>query len=560
MLPCRALVNLVVGEEIILCLKDPTAFINTLARTLPFALRVHFGVARNQFGCLGFLVFWIPSPFNDQIPLAIYDLYVNPQNEALLGVWRELAFQTHWHLVLLDRKNKQRNLFEFENKFRIGEFLDQMMAYCQAIPIVDFGKAKAEFMAARSVQDLFDEGNRPPTNFDTEASIYDDRFAVCQASPDTNPLLEARYVRIVRESISRHSKHGTLPARKYLDGKLSQLNSELSKKKLIYLDVCHWIKLRQVWLRDEKALPVYGEILYILLRLMERGLVVCPLSMPIFEELMKQLDSRSRAATANLMQLFSRGITLLSFQEAFALDCKAMLSPKGHPAQTSQKAVTKVGFWLGDEEARTAWWNRESADFWEQLRIDLCWEMNVCDCQRLSARGSFPHRHGKLCLSKWMELPARQKAAPRSFWELVKECKSDIVEASLPEVNMSMDEAAGRPSQEGTREQVLRVIGTMVDSKEYGQIPCSEIAAGMCAAQVIRGGKVRANDIFDFLHASAAIPTCSAYFCDGPMEHLIKSKALHLNDYFSVRIHSRPEDILEYLRCLLEGATQTEGC
>ena len=64
LVPIPVVVNLEVGEEVVLYLKDSTSFIETLSKTRPFNLRVHGGVARNKHGCLGFFVFWIPSPFN----------------------------------------------------------------------------------------------------------------------------------------------------------------------------------------------------------------------------------------------------------------------------------------------------------------------------------------------------------------------------------------------------------------------------------------------------------------------------------------------------------------
>jgi len=170
LLPARAVLDLEVGEEIVLCLRDSTPFINTLAKTRPFNLRVHGGAARNEFGCLGYFVFWIPSPFSQDVPLAIYDLYVNPQNEPLLGAWRELAFQTHWDIQLLDRKNEHRGSFEFANTFRIQELLEKMHQFCRGNEVLDFDKAKAQFMAEKSLEDLFETGPMASTNSESGLS------------------------------------------------------------------------------------------------------------------------------------------------------------------------------------------------------------------------------------------------------------------------------------------------------------------------------------------------------------------------------------------------------
>jgi hypothetical protein len=554
LLPMPAVINLEVGQEIVLYLKDTTPFINTLAKTRPFNLRVHGGVARNQFGCLGFFVFWIPSPFNERAPLAIYDLYVNLRNEKMFGMWRELAFQTHWHMLLLDRKNEQRDFFEFRNTFRIHNFLKEMEDYCHGIPVLDFDKTKSQFMAERSVEDLFHEGQISSTCSESGLSVYDGRFAIPQASDSSNPLRAARFESIFRESVERHIVVGRLPAAIHLDHKLRALKTEVAEKKIIYLDVCHWINLRHVWLQSRLALPVYEQIADRLNRLAERKAVLCPLSVPIFDELMKQLDPRSRAATANLMDIFSQGISVMRFDEAFAEQCRSALNGKGHDVRIKTSSVSKVGMWFGDDQARAAWWSPDIAEAWDNVSIDLRWELTVCDCQKLSTQGFAPRPQRRNFFSKWAHLPAQQRATPKPFWELSRKCRSDVVEDYAAEVISRIESILGGIQRDELHESIIKVTHAMIESKDYGRIPCCEVLAGMCAARVLGGGEIRPNDIFDFLHASAGIPSSEAYFCDGPMEHLVRSKELKLDQHFGVKVHSKPEDLLSYLKTISESA------
>jgi|GEM_PF-1072900 len=554
LLPMPAVINLDVGQEVVLYLKDTTPFINTLAKTSPFNLRVHGGVARNQFGCLGFFVFWIPSPFNERVPLATYDLYVNLRNEKILGMWRELAFQTHWHMLVLDRKNEQRNFLEFRNTFRINDVLNEMEEYCRGISVLDFDKTKSEFMAERSVEELFQDGPNSSTRTDGGLSVYDKRFAIPQASDSSNPLRAARFESVYRESVERHAGGSRLPAAAHLDHKLRELKSEVAGKKIIYLDVCHWINLRHVWLQSRLALPVYEQIVDHLNRLAERKLVLCPLSVPIFQELMKQLDPRSRAATANLMDIFSQGISVMRFEESFAEQCGSTLDGKGRDVRIKSSSVSKIGLWFGDDQARAAWWSPDIAEAWDNISIDLRWELTMCDAQKLAAQGFTPRAEKRGFFLKWAELPAQQKADPKSFWELSKKCRSDVVEDYGAEIISRMEAILGETQKNEVRENILKLTQAMIESKGYGQIPCCEVLAAMCAARVLGGGKVRPNDILDFLHASAGIPSSEAYFCDGPMEHLVRSKDLKLDQHFGVRVHSKPDELLSYLKTISEPA------
>ncbi len=550
LVPIPVVINLEVGEEVVLYLKDSTSFVETLAKTRPFNLRVHGGAARNRHGCLGFFVFWIPSPFNESVPIAIYDLYVNLQSEVLLGMWQEFAFQTHWHLLLLDKNGEQRGSFEFVNTFRIQEYLDAMQRYCHGIEVLDFDKAKAAFFEAKSLEDLFEA--RPTSSSISESglSVYDEHFAVPQAPKDCNPLKRARYVKIVGESVVQHSVGDKLHAATHLDGKLKDLQSRVAKLKVIYLDVCHWINLRHVWLQSAKALPVYEQILVYLNQLAMRQAVLCPLSAPIFEELMKQLDPRSRAATANLMDIFSQGISMMRFEEAFAQQCCSSMSREGADVRVSSTSFSKVGMWFGDEQAKAVWWTPEISEVWDKVSIDLRWEMTVNDCQNLTALGFLPDLERRNFFAKWTDLASQQKSNPRSFWELSRKCRSDVVEDCLAHVVSHLEATLGGIPLGEVNASILKMAQTTIDSQDYGRIPCCEVIAGMCAAHVVRGGKLRPNDIFDFLHASAGIPASEAYFCDGPMDHLLRSKHLKLDEEFGVRIHSRPEDLLGYIKSL----------
>jgi hypothetical protein len=200
------------------------------------------------------------------------------------------------------------------------------------------------------------------------------------------------------------------------------------------------------------------------------------------------------------------------------------------------RSFSKVGMWFGDEQAKAAWWTPEISEVWGNVSIDLRWEMTVNDCQKLTAQGFLPHLERRNFFTKWTDLASQQKVYPKPFWELSRKCRSDVVDDYLAQVVSNVEAILGGIPLGEVNAGIQKIARTMI--------------AGMCAAQVFRGGKLRPNDIFDFLHASAGIPASEAYFCDGPMSHLLCSKQLKLDEQFGVRIHSRPEDLLDYLKSL----------
>lgn len=72
-----------------------------------------------------------------------------------MRLWRSLAAQTHWHLLLIGRGNKQENFLEFENTYGLGEALDFVETACRDIATVDFNRAKERFMSENTIEDIF---------------------------------------------------------------------------------------------------------------------------------------------------------------------------------------------------------------------------------------------------------------------------------------------------------------------------------------------------------------------------------------------------------------------
>lgn len=155
--PIRVTLDPQVGEEVVLYLRDQTPFIDQLRQVRPFNLMLKIGVARNEFGPLAFLVFWVPHPQAPKQPFAAYDVYLNPHSEIQVATWRKLAAQSHWHLFLVGAGGQQREFFEFPNTFGLDDALDFILEACGPIPLVDFNRAKAKFMNQYSVDDMLSD-------------------------------------------------------------------------------------------------------------------------------------------------------------------------------------------------------------------------------------------------------------------------------------------------------------------------------------------------------------------------------------------------------------------
>lgn len=82
------------------------------------------------------------------------DAHVNIYDVEHMQMWRHLADQSHWHLVLVGKGDKVADLFEFQNTFGLDSTLDQVETACKNIPGGSFELAKAEFIAKYQIDDL----------------------------------------------------------------------------------------------------------------------------------------------------------------------------------------------------------------------------------------------------------------------------------------------------------------------------------------------------------------------------------------------------------------------
>jgi hypothetical protein len=144
-----------IGSEMALLLIDKTPFIHTLAKVKPFDLMLKTGMVATSHGPLAFLLFYVPQPGKPDDPYFAHDYHVDPFNAGMMATLRDLARQSHWHLILVDADRQVQGVLEFGNVYGLGEALDQMAKAIQGWQPGNYALAKQEFCDQYSLSDLF---------------------------------------------------------------------------------------------------------------------------------------------------------------------------------------------------------------------------------------------------------------------------------------------------------------------------------------------------------------------------------------------------------------------
>lgn len=155
LVPRPVIMDLTVGDEIALYWLDRTPFIYELAAIRPFRLSMCSGLFRSDFGPLIWLLFYVKNTAGESQPFASMECHLNPAAPGQMEMWRRLANQTHWHLTLLGAGNEVADFFEFENCYGLGDALDMMDDACLSMPVIDFMRAKQQFLDRYSMDDLY---------------------------------------------------------------------------------------------------------------------------------------------------------------------------------------------------------------------------------------------------------------------------------------------------------------------------------------------------------------------------------------------------------------------
>jgi hypothetical protein len=170
-----------IGPEIVVMLTDPTPFAYELKRDR-FALRLKSGVVQTSVGPILFLLWWIPPVTNGE-PFALYEHILNPTDAGVLEMLRQVAQQTHLHLLLIGPDQALLDVYEFESTFGLEKLISISESACMEYPGMDFIAAKHEYDHTYGLMQLFREaepGKKSAAEGDEEDEPPDEKITLAE--------------------------------------------------------------------------------------------------------------------------------------------------------------------------------------------------------------------------------------------------------------------------------------------------------------------------------------------------------------------------------------------
>jgi hypothetical protein len=374
---------------------------------------------------------------------------------------------------------------------------------------------------------------------------------------------ESPFQQGIEQSFAKHQNQSDVSHSIYRREKHSALQKELQDRTLIYLDTNHWVHLRNVILNSPKELPGYREILGLLKGLIEQRCILCPVSYPLFLELMRQSDPATRLATARLMDFYSDGVCILDDSELNRMELRRLILRVvlGEKAPDWDEWIwSKCGYLFNEDSFIN---ERIPEDIPEEMKelllkvsVDFNWMMTFEYLAEKLMPGR-PEWPGKNLTDATIARMAQDRLAKLSFQEVFLQEKESL----LRRLSGKYQENIAREVWEAYPEhhEVDKWHSISEKGIDPQAIPSLQVVAGVNAAFAVSERKLSANDISDFQHAAVAVPYFDALFCDGGMATMLNDKPLKFGKIYNTIIMGRPDEIREYLVRLTQETSKIKN-
>ena len=353
---------------------------------------------------------------------------------------------------------------------------------------------------------------------------------------------------------------------KYIRSQKTQLGSEVSKKKLIYLDVNHWIFLRKCMMGEKIDIDYY-DFYHSLTDLVKNNKVLCPINHSVFTELLKQDDLESRINTAKVIDLFSNSVTLVFEFEREELEIQYYVRQKllgdKFLIPIEQNVWVKIPYIMGIGHFYNDKIDKATQEIMQIEIFKHSWEITLEEMMRNYIRdavvpfldtskrasklneGKFSHS------SKFKSIQALFKIELEGllsiYIELVQRYFT-LLAQNRPEI---LDLLSSKLAINKPKELCDKIEEEILNEEIGNYLP--DIYINACIHTLMRWDKTRqfkANDLYDFEHGRAALPHYQYFFTERPLKHMLSMKPYELSKKYDCVVENDIKNINELLRSM----------
>jgi hypothetical protein len=338
----------------------------------------------------------------------------------------------------------------------------------------------------------------------------------------------------------------------YIKSKRLELSSTILNRKIIYLDTKYWIKLRE---QNKCNQPNEKKLLNLVTDLVESNKCIFPISEASFWEFFKQGDIQTLRETVQLVDKFSKGISIIPDNERIQLEFIHFVREKtGKEVYNMNELVwTKIAFillpnmptMLGSFPLQKSFYDFTS----KTSLLDI---VNIIENN--GGIKPFTFKDNIETLNKEKE---KYKDENKSFKQMfLSEIGGhlNLFQDALNEAMFYMyqqDKGKYNEERDMSSEEIKNFIyDSFKKNKIKHELPSLRIFPELFAS--VRWNKERkysdGNDTIDFLHASYALPYCDYFFTEKELRTIISQRKL--DSLYNCVVESEPKDVLKLLESI----------
>lgn len=331
-----------------------------------------------------------------------------------------------------------------------------------------------------------------------------------------------------------------------------QINNSLQNQKIIYLDTNYWIKLRdQSQSRIEMDKILYDRII----ELVSTNKCIFPISEITFWEVMKQGNNETLQRSAELIDRFSKGLSIISDKERRHLEFAHFLRKNtGKDVYDLKNLVwTKLPFTVMNDIIPQL----ESLELAMSF-IDFVDNFSFTDIVSIITKSghsiSFSHKDDVDLLNSKKE---QHKDENRSFKQMYLSELGGYLELFETSLNETMSylyywDNGIFPTEDEIKDTATKPLRNIIYNlaklnKLTTELPTFRIFPELAA--VIRWNKDRkykdGNDTIDLLHATTALPYYDFFFTERELNSIIRQRGL--DKLYNCVVESDSQKILQHL-------------
>lgn len=379
----------------------------------------------------------------------------------------------------------------------------------------------------------------------------------------------------IGSSIERHRASPEVSLEQHRRRRVHAFGHSLMTRKAVYLDLRFWIGLRDAARYDTPGVMV--DLLCALRGAVAAGQVFCPITDSTFLEMFKQADPQSRAATADLISELSLGATLLTYDMRVGTEIAHYV----HAARTPEAVDplrelvwSKPAYVMGFVDPVPMAFDPATSLTMRKAFFDHMWDdvtlIKVCDM----LGDKFVHADPL----RFRETTGRVNEQIRAHADSLKNMKTAYQHELVGVLDLFADQLAtilastlppeaGPLPKEGTPERaevdrqcLAFLVGAFGAEAGRKALRTLHINATLHAAvRWNKGQALKANDLFDFQHACAALAYCDAFFTEGPLCTLVSRPDLGLLEQFDCFVSADVAACLAYVEGVVRDTTAYDG-